>query len=401
MFFLTPRHVKHGRQFVKDARKLLAYKRDVWSAETVADAEAHIGGLETAVKTRDKAQISAAAEKLDTMLSKHVPPVTNHWLRENVEVFMVAIIVALGVRTYFLQPFTIPTGSMQPTLNGIVFHPTKEPPPNILFQVPQVAIFGRNYVNFVAEERERLIELNKTKSPLPFVSRVPGVKGIFERAELVTQTESGKRRSYVIRESTETVKSQFYNNLPYGKIYEPGEPIIRGYFDAGDHVFVDKVSYHFRKPRRGETFVFTTAGIAGLTPPGGTSSFYIKRLVGLPGDTLQLRAPQLFVNGECAKEPGMMRVMRGTPANPVEGYRGYGNTFNQKEWDQPMGISQIVYLGQPDAPFTLPEKEYFAMGDNSYNSSDSRVWGTVPERNLMGYALVVYWPFWPHFGLSK
>jgi signal peptidase I len=401
MLFLTPRHIKHGRQFIKDARKLLAYKRDVWSAETIASVEAHIGSLQAAVKTRDRGQIGAAAEKLDALLGQHVPPVKDHWLRENVEVFLVAIIVALGVRTYFLQPFTIPTGSMQPTLNGIVFHPTEKPPPNLLFQIPQVAIFGRNYVNFVAEEREQLVALNKAKSPLPFVPRVPGMNGFFERAELVTQTESGRRRSYVIREAAETVNSQFWQNRPYGKIYEPGEPIIRGYFDAGDHVFVDKVSYHFRKPRRGETFVFTTAGIAGISLPGGVSSYYIKRLVGLPGDQLQLHAPRLFVNGEPAKEPGIARVMRGTPDQPVDGYRGYGNTFNQREWDQPMGISQIVHLGQPGQPFTVPPKEYFAMGDNSYNSSDSRVWGTVPEKNLMGYALVVYWPFWPHFGLAK
>jgi signal peptidase I len=177
MFFLTPRHVKIGRQYVKDARKLLAYKRDLWSEATVVDVEKHIDSLEGAIGEKDPAKISAEAEKLDKVLAPHVPVHSDGWLRENVEVFLVAIVVALGVRTYFLQPFTIPTGSMQPTLNGIVFHPTQEPAPNVLVRALQVPIFGRHYVDQVAKEREKIAEYRPVKSPLPFVPRVPGLAG--------------------------------------------------------------------------------------------------------------------------------------------------------------------------------------------------------------------------------
>jgi signal peptidase I len=401
MFFLTPRHVKHGRQFVKDARKLLAYKRDVWTDATVGEVETHIKGLEEAVRTRDAKPIEEAAKKLDTIIGKYVSTPTDAWLRENVEVFMVAIVVALGVRTYFLQPFTIPTGSMQPTLNGIIFHETKETAPNFVVRFFQGAICGRHYVNFVAQERERLAGAREIKSPLPFVPKVPGFGGFFSRTEIITESESGKRRSYIIKETPDTVETQFLRHVQ-GKIFEPGDPIIRGYFDAGDHVFVDKVSYHFRKPKRGETFVFTTQGIAKLTSPGKSSTFYIKRLAGVPGDELQIRAPYLYINGELAKEPGFKRVMSGTPANPNGGYMGYGNRFDQTMWDQPAAPSLgLIYLGSPDVPFKVPPKEYFALGDNSYNSYDSRGWGTVPEKNIMGRALIVYWPFWPHFGTTK
>lgn len=400
MFFLTPSHVKHGRQFVKDARKLLAYKRDIWSEATVNEVELHIRGLESAVGTKDAKQIEEAANKLDKVVGKHVSTPSDAWLRENVEVFLVAIVVALGVRTYFLQPFTIPTGSMQPTLNGIIFHETKEEAPNPITRFFQGAVFGRHYVNFVAEERERLMGMREVKSPLPFISKVPGMGGIFSRTEITTQTESGKLRTYVIKETTDTVDSQFYRQSA-GKIFEPGQPIIRGYFDAGDHVFVDKVSYHFRKPKRGETFVFTTDGIPLLTTPGKPSTFYIKRIGGVPGDELQIRAPYLYVNGERATEPGFVRVMSGTPANPNNGYMGYGNRFDQSRWDQPAAPSPLRHLGSPDEVFKVPPKEYFALGDNSYNSYDSRGWGTVPEKNIMGKAMIVYWPFWPHFGTTK
>src|SRR5678815_1513032 len=275
MFFLTPRYVKHGRQFVKDARKLLAYKRDLWGEATVADVERQIGALELAVKERDETRVASEAEKLDKLLAGHVPVHADGWIRENVEVFLVAIVVALGVRTYFLQPFTIPTGSMQPTLNGIIFHPTTEPAPNLLVRAVQVPIFGRHYVDAVAVGRERIVGLQPSKSILPFVSRVPGMKGgLFDRTEIVLEGESGQRRSILIKEAYDpTVRSQIEPKLKR-EIYQPGEVIVRGYFDAGDHVFVDKISYNFRKPKRGETFVFSTAGISKITPPGGMSQYY-------------------------------------------------------------------------------------------------------------------------------
>src|SRR5438552_17464691 len=59
------------------------------------------------------------------------------------------------------------------------------------------------------------------------------------------------------------------------------------------------------------------------------------------------------------------------------------------------------YFSQPDRTFTVPQHGYFALGDNSYNSYDSRYWGAVPEENLVGHGLLVYWPFAPHWGLIR
>ena len=83
------------------------------------------------------------------------------------------------------------------------------------------------------------------------------------------------------------------------------------------------------------------------------------------------------------------RVMSGTFEHPKDGYRGYasGPSFG--------------YLYSPDATFRVPEKRYFALGDNSYNSADSRYWGTVPEENLMGCGMFVYWPFTKHWGFIQ
>ena len=68
-----------------------------------------------------------------------------------------------------------------------------------------------------------------------------------------------------------------------------------------------------------------------------------------------------------------------------DGYRGYAPGRD--------------YLSDPTKTYTVPERHFFAMGDNSYNSYDSRWWGPVPEENLVGRGLFVYWPFNRHWGL--
>ena len=88
--------------------------------------------------------------------------------------------------------------------------------------------------------------------------------------------------------------------------YRAGDPIARGYVDTGDQVFVDKFTYHFRSPHRGDVFVFNTAGISAITmnDPEVKSQFYIKRLAGVAGDKLRVDQPNLYVNGPLANSTG-------------------------------------------------------------------------------------------------
>ncbi|MDB6175153.1 MAG: Signal peptidase [Chthoniobacteraceae bacterium] len=368
MFFLTPRHVKQGSAFIKDAKKLLAYKRDLWSDAAVAEFEAGIRKLEEATKRRQPREIEEAAGALDKMAGTLIKPVADAGLRENCEVFLVAIVIALGVRTYFLQPFTIPTGSMQPTLNGIIGHPTTEPPPNIVVRLFQTAVFGRTWVDVVSKTDDVILDIQEVK-----------------RFGFLTRTEIRcAHNSYVINCPKRTLIDSL-RPPPPGQAVKAGEVITRGYHDTGDHVFVDKFSYNFRRPARGDVFVFntlnipTTDNVANMMQ--GPSQFYIKRLAGLPGDELRIASPQLFVNGKRAEGKPFERVM-----SAQDGYRGYAQ-----------GPSDGV-LWKPAETFTLPEKSYFALGDNSYNSQDSRYWRTVPQQNIMGRGVLVYWPFTRHWG---
>ncbi len=391
MFFLTPKFIKQGRLYIKEAEKRLSYNRDRWTPEVISTFEGEIARLTDAVKSRDRVAAEVCEKSLDKLCGQHCPLGPNAGIAENVEVILVAIIVALGIRTYFLQPFTIPTSSMSPTLKGITGKATTEEPPNFLIRAYQTAAYGRSWYNVVAEADETVTDVSEEK------------RGGWRKFFTYTQVKTSAGNTYWIDESVRPVSDAF--GISPGRIYKKGEPIARGYIDTGDHVFVDKLSYHFRKPTRGEVFVFLTQhidipnyGISG-PPPMKPSQFYIKRLGGVPGDELRIAAPELFHNGHRAEEPGFARVMTGRGENVRDGdvYHGYSNTI---------GHSFDAYgLHSPVATFRIPERKYFALGDNSYNSSDSRAWGTVPEKNLMGPGFFVYWPFLrdreSHFGLIK
>ena len=422
MFFLTPRHVKQGRQYVKDARKLLAYKRDLVSPEVTAEVTREIAALDAAVKARDREAIHRQAERLDTICGKLTKPQPVGWLRENVEVFLVAIAVALGVRTYFLQPFTIPTGSMQPTLNGIIGTATEVSPPNPVARFFQKVILGRSWFEVIAEDDET-IERVEERNGFAVTRRGSGV---FTHTAIITD-----KHEYIVDAAKDAVERTFLarDADPRQGVYKKGDVIVRGHINSGDMVFVDKMTYHFRKPARGEVFVFNTQGVPtrenvrqGLAGP---SQFYIKRLAGIPGDSLRIVPPELLINGERARESGFQKVMSGSLERPNRGYQGYSNGSLQpiprevaerelasrrgrsgettiiRRGDAYFYLFPLNQLGNPQESITIEPGKYYALGDNSYHSSDSRDWGQVPEQNLMGRGVFVYWPFTSHWGVIR
>src|SRR6184192_3192581 len=161
----TSRHVKHSRLLLRHARKYLRYKDDRLSALDREQIVAGMKSLREALRQKDRERIHGTADALDKMLHR-LTPVTweSHW-RENCEVILVAIVVAVGIRSYFLQPFKIPTGSMQPTLNGIIGYPSTAPGPNLLRQIGEFIVRGRNYINVVATPDDELANLSQKVRP--------------------------------------------------------------------------------------------------------------------------------------------------------------------------------------------------------------------------------------------
>ena len=280
----TPRHVKHSRLLLRHARKYLRYKNDLLSSSDREEIVAGIENLRDALHRRDHERVHSTADALDKTLHR-LTPVNweSHW-RENCEVILVAIVVAVGIRSYFLQPFKIPTGSMQPTLNGIIGQSSSAPAPNILIQISEFIILGRNYINVVSREDDQVFEIEQKK--LLF---------FFTFSRLVCE-----HQNFLVYAPPETLNRDF--NVFPGRTYRRGDIIARGTIDTGDQVFVDKFSYNFVKPYRGDVFVFRTNHIFGIREDPGTGSpFYIKRLAGLPGDRLRIDPPFLYINGEKAE----------------------------------------------------------------------------------------------------
>jgi signal peptidase I len=364
MFFFTPRYIKEAKHFLNGARKLLRYRKDVLTAEQSGKLEDRIRNLKAAISQRNREQIANAISVLEEYAIQVTPP-HSAW-RENVEVLLVAIILAAGIRAYFLQPFKIPSGSMQPTLYGIVGQPSAAPPPNPIRRIFDFVVLGRTYLNVIAKSNETVLHLEE-RSYLNFFTFT-----------YLTCTH----HTYRIFAPLATVYSYF--GVREGHSYQPGEPIVQGSVTSGDQLFVDKMSYHFVFPKRAQVFVFKTTNIPKIQanlPQGVDSEYYIKRLAGLPGDRLQIDSPRLLINGQIATEPGFQRVM-----SCKNGYRGYSN------------MPYFSYLSSPEDTLNVPSSTYFALGDNSYNSSDSRDWGIVPKENVVGRASFVLWPLSSRWG---
>ncbi|MBV8353515.1 MAG: hypothetical protein JOZ21_14705, partial [Verrucomicrobia bacterium] len=128
----TPKYIEEGRAIAKAARRVINYRRDIARPGDLDRLEEKLDALKKALKNRSSQEVRSAENELLAVVGKVQPPRELQGIRENVEFFVVAIVLALGIRAFYLRPFKIPTGSMQPTLNGVIGHRTDAPPPNFV-----------------------------------------------------------------------------------------------------------------------------------------------------------------------------------------------------------------------------------------------------------------------------
>jgi signal peptidase I len=406
MFFLTPRYLKHAKLLHKGVTRFINYKRDVLPPAKLDEITALRSSLEDAMRARDKARINTLNDEINKVCEKALPHVEHSDIGENVEVFFVAIVIALGIRSYIAQPFKIPTGSMQPTLYGLVAnHTEQDVTPNLLAQCKDW-VTGRSYFNVVANRSGRL-RMTDPLTEHSFLGFFMHCRLHFEDGDTqwiwapIRQLATDDKfnlgfldfvGAQIATDGTHlTADAQYVRTLSDlgGKQITKGQLLARGTLDTGDNVLVNKLAYNFRRPVRGEVFVFTTKNIHGIEDAYNFdkrqgSQHYIKRLVGVPGDRLEVKSPVLWVNGKPAEEFGMQRVgaMQGL-------YKGYGS------------IGFLTDGRERELANRDDKREYWAMGDNSYNSSDSRYWGAVPERNLVGPGLFCYFPLGRNWGVIR
>jgi signal peptidase I len=419
-WFLSKR-VRQATAMRKHVQKLLNHQRDILTPQAVEALEAAIAEIQKAINGPvDKEALLKQMEALEAAANHKtlgLKPYPHAVWRENVEVLLVALAVAMGIRTFFLQPFKIPTGSMQPTLWGVTSDPDfgRQMPESREAQLAAMSAVqipggwerirqwfaGNSYIHIVADNDGEL-----SIGPLIKIA-------IFN----LKQTLHIGDKSYTIwfppdfgQPPAGSLEGRA--GLRNGQYYHKGEEVVRMRVRAGDHLFVDRVSYNFRPPKRGEIIVFETRGIERLTPDQ-RDTFYIKRLVGLAGETLSLKE-DYGVSGVPNAPPNYVAaighlVVDGKSMSASTPHFENVYTFHGAGRDSKQILPYVAdrYFGHwlngelaPGRSFTVGPDNYLVMGDNTFNSSDGRYWGDFPRDRVIGRSCFIYWPVTERFGFG-
>jgi signal peptidase I len=408
------------------ASKVWNYRRDRLGAKESDELIGKSEGLKRLLRDgADAGKLKLGIESLEGVLARTggaIYPKTS--LVENVEFFLVAAIVILGIRAYFVQPFKIPTNSMWPTYHGMTAEnlPPGTPapsPPERLFRfiaygawrhtvvAPRdgqvsVPLFVRggsvNVAYTVRDGRTWLVLPTKVREYTFYVDGSPATVQVpvdfSEVDDIVLNTFFPGRAALLAQiraagvQLDESRTDAFETDpIPLGRSVRAGEPIVRFDLLTGDQLFVDRVSYNFVRPRVGQGFVFRTDNIPELARSYG-AQYFIKRLVGAPGDSIELREPAIYRNGA----PITGSKAFDLNARRVSPYQGYANAVHENP------RFSLLFGGET---VTVPERSYLALGDNSHNSFDGRFWGYVPARDVVGRPLFIYYPFTKRWGTAK
>jgi signal peptidase I len=397
----------NAHNWLELADKIHHYRRDELAEKDLAELQQKRESLRSLVRERvDASKLKLGVEALEGAMrrtgGKIYPKST---VQEYVEFFLVAAIVVIGVKAYFVQPFKIPTNSMWPSYNGMTPFVYKNPAesPGALARLGRFLAYGAQHKELVATESGKLsVPVFVNSGGYLYFEKRPGRKwGIFPATV----------REYVFYIGEEPVRLQVPEDFDFDwafreafgltadqvaemaqrsrrgdynyRLIELDREAVRGKaflsFDiiTGDCLFVDRISYHFIPPKVGDGFVFRTGNIPGI----GVDQYYIKRLVGVPGDKIEIRDPVLYRNGQPITGADAF-VKNGMREDKYSGYRNIGS----------LASGSVVEVS---------DDGFLALGDNSSNSRDGRYWGLVPRKDVVGRPIFVYYPFTNHWGASR
>ena len=400
---------------VRSWKRLLAAQRDLLSAEAVAPVQLQLNELSAALQEGHSGRINIKAEELQFAANQWLKPYPHPVWRENVEVLLVALAVAMAIRTFILQPFKIPTGSMQPTLFGVTSTPdfsridfSQANRADLLAQISEQVrlrnalkfptgwercrqwFAGNSFIRVAAKNDGELQAIEPPVHFLVFNLKqtlwIGGVPHTLWFPPDYGEAPLAMRAGLLVRTTSSP-----------GRFFHRGDEVVKMCVRSGDQLFVDRFTYNFRPPRRGEIIVFATAG----TRIENQNEFYVKRLTVLPGEQVRIGDDRhLVINGRRLDRstPHFEKVYGFDPAQPPakSRYSGHVNGTVARKY----GLYPNLAPRFPDARtvYTNQGGACLVMGDNTCDSSDSRTWGPVPANNITGKAFFVYWPLTDRFG---
>lgn len=411
MFYLRwflSKTLREAVNFKRHVHKLLRHQQDVLTPQAVESLQGAITECDQAIRSGIPAsQLRGEMHKLERAANKWLKPYPNASWRENVEMLLVALAVAMAIRTFWLQPFKIPTGSMQPTLFGVTSEPDYSKPmwlggnTNANFKVPtglervRAWFAGDSYLDLKAKNGGYY---EGSKGPLRLlIFTIKETFYIGGQPHTVWFPPDGGGVSLAQRAGLE---DRFGNKTSH--YFSPGDQVARLEVTSGDHLFVNRVKFNFRKPNRGDIIVFETTGIEGLPQ----DEFYIKRLLGLGDETLQIGNDRHVIvnhtNRLDAGTPHFEFVYGFNPDEPPRDshFSGHVNALvaesaGYNRVDARRSMSNFL---DEQSEVHIPEGRLMVMGDNTMNSYDGRGWGTFDENKVIGNAAFVYWPISKRFG---
>ena len=339
---------KSARGSVKAGRWIVKHRRKMLSASTIKILNETVLRLQDAIRSGDLKAGRSSLKKLNGLLEGKASGARKSKFREWTESIIFALIMVFVIRNFIVEPFKIPTGSMTPTLLGV-----KKVCP----------VCGRNYrydVNTCSVDGTAL-EIEHVGDKI-----------------LVTKFLYGARTP---------------DRIPFTGILLP---------------FLQFPA--IRSPRRGDIVVFHF--------PEKLELDYVKRLVGLPGETIEIRGGRILADGRDVTTAEMAKVYYENIGNSRSREHYYGQTdlpFTIPERGMVIPLEPdtrwywsplierdghvfkiendlVLIDGSPRHSYTVEQNYYYVLGDNSSNSRDSRYWGFVPEKYLVGKVFFKYWP---------
>ncbi|MDR3144100.1 MAG: signal peptidase I [Puniceicoccales bacterium] len=407
-----------ANSLLSHAKKVMEYRRHVLGPTVTGEIVAQRDALNNAIRSGVFSDVRNRSDRLRRLLEVNggdIFPVK--FLNENIEVMFVAALLAIAIRTFFIQSFQIPTNSMYPTYFGMthrIIHGTdgeffwKKLLHRVRYcgssmdltaqvggevSIPLVpakyATGGSgNYIvpHEMVSVRQcfglRNVVRRKYALLVDNVKHAITTPADFPLDRVLLEKFCGGATSWKEFLAKSGTKLQSSGNVLVhgtGVRVAPGDSIIRFEVLPGDILFVDKISHNFRPPGVGESVVFRTDKIDAFA---NSPKFFIKRLVGRPGDRLSVENGKLLSNGKPLVANEILKNLSAKSGDYLGGYCPAGLLATGKE-------------------VTVPDGKYFMLGDNSSDSYDSRFWGFVPQRSICGKPLVIFYPLSARFGKCK